>query len=69
MSVLEGVRGMKRRIIVEIDCEEKYCGECMMYACSDNYCPAFEKDLRYGPDGYLRCPACRRAEMKGRADV
>lgn len=52
---------MKRRIVVEIDCEEKTCGDCekrMGYTCDQ-----FRKFLRWGNvGGYRRCPACKRAE-------
>jgi hypothetical protein len=54
---------MKRRIVVEIDCYDRICGECRMRI--GNTCDQFRKFLRpaKGAD-WQRCPACKRAEIK-----
>lgn len=55
---------MKRQIVVTIDCEEKYCGKCECFGNFSNCCYPFDAVLRIGREGYLRCPACKRAEVK-----
>ena len=55
---------MKRQIIVTIDCEEKYCGDCDLCGPFDHDCWAFNVNLHIVPKGLRRCPACLKAEVK-----
>ena len=52
---------MKRSVIVEIDCEDEYCGLCRRKW--GRVCDEYNKFLRWNKSlAYRRCPACKRAE-------
>jgi hypothetical protein len=55
---------MKRKVVVTIDCDDKYCEGCNIYRTFSDYCPAFNSTLRTGSYGFIRTPRCKRAEVK-----
>jgi hypothetical protein len=55
---------MKRKIVVEIDCEETVCGDCEHN--NGDYCSIFNDELEWdgGREEYLRCMECLNAEVE-----
>ena len=62
----------KKKLSIEVDCEEKLCGDCEWhmvddgnsYECPPDYCEQFG-DLKENSHGRpLRCQQCLDAEVK-----
>lgn len=64
MSGDKTARGARVRIVTEIECEERHCGECNEKSNTYDCCLFFDRNLRRTGRGLLRCKQCMEAEQE-----